>query len=492
MINLFLSTKRSCSFICRPGPVLAINEVRLRRFARTGPGLRVIQTPKKLLNKAARPPNRRGKRLAFVLLTLACLIAPPTLAHDQIPGAPQTRPIVIKDAIIHVIDGPVIQKGSVLFEDGRITAVGNSVATPDKAIEIDGTGKHVYPGLIESMTDLGLREISAVDATDDRTEFGDRNPNARSWVAVNPDSELIPVARAGGVLVAMTAPLGRWMRGQSAVMYLDGWTISEMAILAPAGLYVDWGAMNPRDDDDKKRRERREQKMTEFDALLDEARRYGEAREKRPDETPTDVRLESLLPLIAGEQPLIAEADLQSEIESAVAYAQQQGLRLVIYGGYDAAECSALLNKYQVPVIIAATYRLPKRRDDAYDAAYTLPQRLRRAGVHFAIGGAGAGSPGGAAAARNLPYHAGAAVAYGLPHAEALRAITLSAAEILGVSDRIGSITVGKDATLIITDGDILETKNHVTAAFIQGRVVDLGSRHKTLFEKYKQKYSRR
>ena len=190
--------------------------------------------------------------LAELLALFALLIAGPAVAHDQIPGDPQTRPIVIKGSTIHPMDGPTIANGSVLFDEGRITAVGKVVVVPEKAIVIDGAGKHVYPGLIESMSDIGLREISAVEATDDRTEFGDRNPNVRSWVAVNPDSELIPVARAGGVLVAMTAPRGRWLRGQSAVIQLDGWTASEMTMLAPAGLYVDWGAMHPRDDDEKK------------------------------------------------------------------------------------------------------------------------------------------------------------------------------------------------------------------------------------------------
>lgn len=424
--------------------------------------------------------------------SLALLVTATASAHDQIPGAPQSRPIVITGATVHVVDGPAIENGFVLFEEGKIKAVGKAVDIPKKAIQLDGTGKHVYPGLIESITDIGLREISAVDATDDRTEHGDRNPNARSWIAVNPDSELIPVARAGGVLVAMTAPRGRWLRGQAAVIALDGWTVDEMAILAPAGLYVDWGAMHPRDSDDKKRREKREQKLSDLDELLDEARRYGSAKEARPAGTPTDLRLESLLPVIHGDRPLIAEADLQPEIESAVAYAQAQGLRLVIDGGYDAVECAELLKQYNVPVIVGSTYRLPLRRDDPYDAAYTLPLRLREAGVRFAIAGEGAGSPGGAAAARNLPYHAAIAVAFGLPHGEAIRSITLSAAEILGVADRIGSITVGKDATLIVADGDILETETNVINAYIQGRAVDLGSRHKTLYEKYKLKYSRR
>ncbi len=421
----------------------------------------------------------------FALLTTAT-------AHDQIPGAPQTRPIVIRGATIHPIDRAAIDNGSVLFEQGRIAAVGKTVQVPENAIEIDATGKHVYPGLIESMSDIGLREISAVEETDDRTEHGDRNPNARSWIAVNPDSELIPVARAGGVLVAMTAPRGRWLRGQSAVIALDGWTVDEMTLVAPAGLYVDWSAMHPREDDDKKRREKREEKLAEFDALLEEARRYGEARLHREQPTPGDLRLESMLKIISGELPIIAQADEQSEIESAVAYAQAQKLKLVIYGGYDAESCAELLKQYKVPVIVASTYRLPRRRDDPFDASYTLPDRLRRAGVQFAIGGEGAGSPGGAANARNLPYHAAVAVAHGLPHDDGLRAITLSAAEILGVDDRIGSITIGKDATLIITDGDILETVSNVTAAYIEGRAVDLGSRHKSLYEKYKLKYSRK
>ena len=412
-------------------------------------------------------------------------------AHDQIPGAPQTKPIVIKGATVHPIDGPTIETGSVLFDQGKIVAVGKAVAVPPKAIEIDASGLHVYPGLISPISDIGLREILAVEETDDRTERGDRNPNVRSWVAVNPDSELIPVARAGGVLVAMTAPRGRWLRGQAAVIQLDGWSAEQMALRAPAGLYVDWSAMEPRDNDEKKRLEKRAKKHAEFDALLDEARRYEEARESRPNATNTDVRLESLLPVVNGQLPIIAEANDQAAIESAIAYAQRQKLGLTICGGYDAESCAELLKKYDVGVIVGGVYRLPRRRNDPYDSSYTLPARLKAAGIKFCIGGSGAGSPLGGASARNLPYHAANAVAYGLDATEALRAITLSAAEILGVSDSIGSLTVGKDATLLIVDGDILETQSNVTHAWIQGREVDLGSRHKMLYEKYRKKYSR-
>ena len=431
--------------------------------------------------------------MKMILPAIVCclLVTGVANAHDQIPGKPQRRPIVIKNAVVHPVDGPVIEKGAVLFADGKITAVGRAVEVPTNAVEIDAEGKHVYPGLIEPVSDIGLREISAVDATDDRTEQGDRNPNAKAWVAVNPDSELIPVARAGGVLVAMTAPRGKWLRGQTAVVHLDGWTVEEMILRAPAGLSIDWRAMEPRDDNAKKQLEQRSKKFAELDALLDEVRRYADGRKNSPKSTPTDVRLESLRGLLDGEIPLIAQANDRATIESAVSYAVRNELNLIIYGGYDAPQCADLLKKYDVGVIIAGVYRLPMRRNEPYDAPYTIPSRLQKAGVRYCIGGAGSGSPQGASNARNLPYHAGTAVAYGLDHAAAVRAITLSAAEVLGVDDKIGSLTVGKDATLLISDGDILESDSTVTNAWIQGREVDLGCRHKTLYEKYKRKYVR-
>lgn len=418
-------------------------------------------------------------------------VQPIAVAHDQVPGPPQNHPVVIQHATIHPVDRPVIENGSLLFEKGQITAVGKSVPVPDGAQVVDGDGKHVYPGLIESTTALGLREISAVDVTVDRRERGELNPNVRSWIAVNPDSELIPVTRAGGVLVANVAPSGGWIRGQGAVMNLDGWTAEDMVLRAPSGLWVDWQAMQPGGRDDEARARKREKKLRELDDLLDRVRRYHAAREENPEQTPTNVRLESLMPVIDGQLPLFAEANRQGTIESAVAYAQSHDLKLVIYGGYDAADCAELLRRYDVPVIVGATYRLPRRRHDPYDAPYSLPERLRKAGVKYCIAGTGPGYPTGASNARNLPYHAGNAVAYGLPRDEAVRAITLSAAEILGVDEQIGSLTAGKEATLIIADGDVLETESNVTDAFIQGRRVDLGSKHKTLYHKYREKYRR-
>ena len=435
------------------------------------------------------------KRRSLFTGLLSCVLAASQLpANDQVPGAPQTRPILITGGTVHRIDAAAIDGGDVLLVNGKIQAVGKKVAPPADAELVDASGKHVYPGLIESFTDLGLREISSVSETVDRTEYGRDNPNVRSWVAVNPDSELIPVARAGGVLIANVAPGGRWIRGQSAVMQLDGWTATEMNLRAPSALCVDWESYLPRSGDPSKVINQREDKLQELDQRLDQALRYEAAKVNATaagDEGAfmVDVRLETLLPVLHGQWPLIAAAERQSTIESAVAYAVSRDLNLIIYGGYDAESCAELLIQHDIPVIIAATYRLPRRRSDAYDAAYTLPARLDAAGVRYAISGEGAGYPGGSSKTRNLPYHAACAVAYGLDHDKAVRSITLAAAEILGVADRVGSLTVGKDATVIVSTGDILETESNVTHAFIAGRRVDLSSRHTMLFEKYRKKY---
>ncbi|EMI21337.1 amidohydrolase family protein [Rhodopirellula maiorica SM1] len=429
-------------------------------------------------------------QITICLLVLSSLLSGrEATAHDQIPGAEQTRPILIRGATLHPVDGDVIEEGDLLFDDGRIVAIGARVKVEKGTQIIEAAGKHVYPGLFDAMTDLGLREITGVDVTVDHAERGEKNPNVRSWVAVNPDSELIPVSRASGVLLAHVAPGGRFFQGQSAVMQLDGWTAREMNLSAPAAMCVSWGPTQVSDDDPKAEAKKRDEKLEELDQWLDRAVRYAEQREAGS--AIEDVQLEALLPVIEGRLPLMVHADRRDSIESAVAYAQSRQLKLVIYGGYDAADCADLLKRYDVPVIIAGTLRLPLRRHDPFDHPFTLPQRLKAAGVKYAIGGEGPGYPGGASNVRNLPYHAGCSVAYGLAREDAVRAITLSPAEILGVSDRVGSLTTGKDATLIIADGDILETESNVVDAYIQGRKVDLSSRHTMLFDKYRKKYNR-
>ncbi|MFP6766192.1 MAG: amidohydrolase family protein, partial [Planctomycetaceae bacterium] len=219
---------------------------------------------------------------------------------------------------------------------------------------------------------------------------------------------------------------------------------------------------------------------------FDNARAYARARKQSPDTQPTDLKLEAMQSVLNRQLPLLVHANSLSVIQSAVSFAAEENIRLILNGGYDAPLCAALLRQHDVPVIIAAAYRLPRRRNDPFDSGYSLAARLHKAGIRFCISGGAASRT---SNTRNLPYHAAVSVAYGLPHDVAVRAITLSPAEILGVAGRVGSLEAGKDATLIVTTGDPLETASSVTAAWVQGRTVDLSSRHVRLYEKYRTKY---
>lgn len=426
---------------------------------------------------------------------LLALVALPASANDQIPGELPKGPVAIVGGTVYPVDAATIVDGVVLVEAGRITAVGPKAQVPIPAGSaiVDATGKHVYPGMIDAYSDIGLREIDAVDVTVDNRETGRINPNVRSWVAINPDSELIPVARSNGVLTSLVAPAGPLLAGQAGVVRLDGWTWEEMLLLGPAAMVISWDSLENRggDDSPQARASAREKRYQELDELLAQAERYAILREANPDQQPIDLRLEALVALARGQVPLIASADQRGTIEAAVAYAVGRKLRLIIYGGHDAPACAELLVRHQVPVILPGTFRLPLRRDDAYDSAYTVPARLHQAGVKFCIAAERSGYPGGASNARNLPFQAGNAVAYGLDPNVAVRAVTLSAAEILGVAGQVGSLSPGKEATLLVVEGDLLEVDSQVRYAMIQGRPVDLGNKQISLYRKYQEKYRR-
>lgn len=405
-------------------------------------------------------------------------------ASDAIPGAPQTTPIVITGATIHTVSGPVIESGDLLFDRGRIVMVGESgsVTIPDSAQRIDGKDKHLYPGLFEAHSHLGLVEVSAVRASRDQSESGSMNPNVRAHVSVNPDSELIPVTRANGVLLALTAPSGGRIAGQASVIQLDGWTFEDMTVRSDAAMIASWPSVpNQLEVKDEK-----DDPIASLRDFFDEGRAYLAIRADDSSGQKTDLKLESLRPVLERKVPLLVSANSLAVIQSAVAFASEQNVRLILLGGYDAPLCAELLKKHKVPVIISAVYRLPQRRHDGFDVAYTLPARLREAGIQYCISGSDSSR---VSNTRNLPYHAATAVAYGLPAAEALKAITLYPAQILGVSERVGSLEKGKDATLIMTTGDPLETSTQVASAWIRGRSVDLSSRHTQLYEKYREKY---
>ncbi len=427
----------------------------------------------------------------ILLLSLIVVGFTSTLyASPEVPGPKQTTPIAIVGGTIHTVSGKTFV-GTLQCERGNISAIGAKVALPQKTLRIDAKGKHVYPGLIESYSQMGLIEINAVRSTRDTRETGHLNPNARAQVAFNPDSELIPVNRAGGVLLCASVPQGGLVSGTSALMQMDGWTWEEMTLRSDLGMHIDWPSMNAQDawweeKSGKEQLSERDENLKQLDKLFDEARAYQVARRAAPGRNPRDARLDAMLPVLERKLPLIVSANEIQQIQSAVSFAVRQKAKLIIYGGFDAPLCAPLLKRHKVPVIIGSVHRSPRRRSDPYDSPYTLAARLHKLGVKFCISSSGRF---GASNVRNLPNHAGTAVAYGLAMDQALRAITLSVAEILGVEQQVGSLDIGKHATLLITDGNILESTTHVEAAFIQGRKVDLNSRHTRLWKKYQQKY---
>lgn len=427
---------------------------------------------------------------ARVIASLSCLLLVARLAaHPQVPGAPQKQPVALTNATIHPVSGPVIDKGTLVFDQGKITALGKDVAPPAGADVVDLKGQHVYPGLFEPFNDIGLIEINSIRATIDSQETGQLNPNVRAVTAVNPDSEIIPTTRSNGILLTLAAPFGGLMSGRSGVIQLDGWTWEDMALKSDVGLHIQWpqtgGGRRGRGASEEGPPPAASQGADMLRQALADARAYAAARNADPG-FPRDARWESLQDVLAGKLPVIVQAEDLRQITAAVAFAQREKLKLIIVGGYDAPQCLPLLKKHDIPVIVGGAYRLPRRRGDAYDTSYAVPAELHKSGVRFCISARGRF---GASHVRNLPYHAGTAVAFGLPAEEALKAITLYPAQILGVADRVGSLEAGKDATLFVADGDPLDTPTQITHAWIRGRQVDLNDKHKTLYHKYEQKY---
>jgi len=418
------------------------------------------------------------------------------IASDIIPGKPQNKPIALVGGTIHTITQGTIENGVVLFDKGKIIAVGKNVNIPKDAEIINISGKHVYPGLINAFTTVGLIEIGAVRATRDVTEVGLINPNVRAEVAFNPDSEHPPVTRANGITTVLVVPTGELIAGQSALMMLDGWTWEEMTLKAPVGLHIYWPRMIPPStvrfsrqspEELKKETERRLQLIRE---TFQKARAYKKAKESEAQKGipyhETDLKYEAMIPVLEGKVPVFVHANSSKEILSAIEWAESEKVKIVIVGGSDAWKVADVLKNKNIPVILTNIHRLPSTRDSEYDEPFTVAYKLYKAGVKFCIGGEG-----GYYNERNLPYQAATCAAFGLPKDEALKAITIYPAEILGVADKVGSIEPGKDATLIVTTGDPLEIPTQVVYEFIHGRKVDLTNRQTKLYEKYLEKYRR-
>jgi len=420
---------------------------------------------------------------ALLLILAACT----AMAHDYIPGAKQSQPILLKGGTLHTISGGDLENTDLLFDAGVITQIGSDITAPENTQVIDVSGKQVYPGLVALGTTLGLVEIGAVRSTDDISEVGRVTPEVQSQMAYNPDSEIIPTIRSNGVAYAQIVPGGSLILGRSCLLNLDAWTKEDAVVKLETGLHIGW----PRASivtawwerrSPEEQREAMTRNRSELRQAFDNAQAYRLAREADP-KTPVDARWEAMLPALNGELPVFIHAGDYRQIEQAVAFCRERGLRMVLMGGDDAWRLADQLVANDIPVVYFDSHGLPPRQDEPYDQAFSVPRLLHEAGVKFCL------ALGGATGVRNLASEAAQAVAFGLPEDVALRAITLSPAEILGVDDRIGSLEIGKQATIIVSDGDIMDHLTHrVTHMFIDGRTVDLDDKHKELYRKYRAK----
>lgn len=428
-------------------------------------------------------------------LVLALFVTPGGAgASEQVPAPPQSGPVALVGGTLHPLSGPTVEDGTILFENGRITALGRGIEIPADAMRIEIPGRHVYPALIESASNLGLVEIGSISATNDFREIGEINPNVRAETAINPDSERLPVTRSNGVGLAVSLPSGGLIPGLGALVELDGWTWEEMTVKAPVCLVVEWPDMSGMTGlTEKKALEQRKKNVRErieaLETAFREARAYLTAKKAaKGGNTPppaTDVRWEAMVPVLERETPVWVRANSLQQITAAVEWSDRVGVRMTLVGGEDAPLAADMLKKRDIPVVVTPVLRLPSRRDEAYDQPLTLPESLRRAGIRFCISGgySGFGNE------RNLPYHAAMAAAHGLPKEEALRSVSLYPAEIIGVGERLGSLEPGKDASLIVTDGDPLEITTRVERMFLRGRDIDLGNRQRSLHAKYRERY---
>lgn len=423
-------------------------------------------------------------KYSIALLASLCL-ALPAAAHDIKPGSEQSQPVLLQGGTLHTVSQGRMEDTDLLFEDGKITAIGANLSVPENAQVIDVDGHHVYPGLIALDTTLGLVEMPAVRATVDTTETGVVTPEVSAHTAFNADSDIIPTIRYNGITHAQVVPQGNLVRGNSSLLNLDGWNHRTALEEGDIAMHISWPRVGLSTAwwESRSPEEQRKANAEQRDALKEAfttARAYYDAREAGHQRT-EDVRWEAMTGLFDGSKQLFIHADDRRQITQAIDFAKEQGLEMTLVGGRDSWMLADTLAEENIAVVLGDPYGLPAREDDAYDTAFTTPAKLAAAGVQFSISYPGFWDT------RNLAFAAGHAVAFGLEQEAALQAITLTPAKMLGVDDRLGSLDVGKQASLVVSKGDILDPLGQsIEHMFIDGRLVDLRNRHTQLYEKYK------
>ncbi|MCC3153975.1 amidohydrolase family protein [Hymenobacter sp. BT770] len=429
----------------------------------------------------------RISALLFACLPLAALAQVPT------PAAPQAKPVLITGATLHVGNGTVVPNATVAFDKGRLTYAGPAAGfTQDKAgyEAIDATGQQLYPGLILPNTTLGLTEVESIRATVDEEEVGVLNPNVRALIAYNTDSDILATVRTNGVLLAQPTPRGGLLAGQSSVVQLDAWNWQDAVVRADDGQHLTWPAMvfriNPAEDAAAldRRQKAREAQLRELEQLFGEANAYRQSPAGRPE----NLRLAALAGLFDGSKTLYLHADYGKEIIESVRFARRMGAQKVaVVGARDAWMVLDFLKQNDVSVVVSRIHALPRRDADDYDQPYKLPAQLQAAGVRFCLDYQGSMETAGS---RNLAFIAGTASAFGLSKEQALTAVTLSPAQMMGIDKDYGTLETGKSATLVLSKGDLLDMRtNAVSRAFIDGRSISLDSKQTYLEKKFRSKY---
>ncbi|MBX2921920.1 MAG: amidohydrolase family protein [Chitinophagaceae bacterium] len=426
-------------------------------------------------------------RRIFLFLLLSC-IGYVGMAQDDIYPAKEYKGLLfITNGTVHVGNGQVLENTTIEVNNGKIVRVGQNIPVPQDDVKVfNAEGKHIYPGLILPLSDIGLKEIgSGVRGSNDYRELGDFNPNIRSLVAYNTASAMINVLKANGILLVNTVPQGGTLSGSSSVVQLDAWNWEDAAYLADGAIHVNIPSFVPaRFAPPAAQQEAAKaalEKTEEIKSFFRQAKAYLAA--DGHDEV--NLKFESVKGLFEKRQKLFAHADRVKQILIAVDIAKEFGFELVVAGGSESWQVAPLLKENNVSVILNAAHSLPATEDEDIDQPFKTPALLQKAGVLFALNDDVSNSR-----YRNLPFNAGTAASYGLSREEALSAITLNAAKILGIAAKTGSIEAGKDANIIISEGDILDMKSSVvTHAFIQGRQVSLENKQTQLNERYLHKY---
>jgi len=418
-------------------------------------------------------------------LTFAWALFAATAMAQETPAPAQSKSVWITNATLHLGNGKVIENGMIGFTQGKINYVGTGAEIKINRAEseiIDGQGKHVYPGLIALDTYIGLNEIESIQATIDHEETGSVNPNVRALIAFNTDSRVNPTVRSNGVLLAQVTPTGGMFSGSSSVVQMDAWNWEDAAYRTDDAIHLNWPNMDPVQarwagsvEDQQKQTQEQLMQMVQFFA---EAKAYHESTNR-----PYNARFEGMKAVLSGKQALFIHVSQAKGMVAAVNFAEKWGIRPVLVGAEDALLVKEFLLEHKIAIVVKETHRLPRREDDPVDEPYTFPARLKTAGIPFAFAGKGGW------AGRNLAYESGTAAAHGLGKEAALQSVTLTAAEILGIEKRTGSLEMGKDANLFLCQGDALNmSTSNLQRAWIQGRSISLETKQTRLYEKFQRK----